>query len=428
MAFTPLGMACWALVALAAIVHQWQEDAWPWWLLGAAGILAGLVWELRQVARWQLRTTIEARPLRLGRAERLAIAFTNADPRPLQIAFAAASPPQLRTARHARHAVVPANDSHRTSIDTRAVALGRAEWQRLPLRAKGPLGLAWWPKPQHLAAVFDVVPDTLGPRPVPPSLGAAGLRANARGPGRELEHLRSYLPGDPRHSVDWKATARRGALVTRVLRQEQGLTLMLVVDAGRTSRAPFDGMSQLGHYVNVCARLAEHAAANGDRVGLLTVTDVPGAPLPPARGMPAVARLRRALATLAPVAAETDLVAAAAAVRRTLAQRALVLLLTDLSGQANSRALLRCVRLLQPTHLPLVAGLIAEEVQALAHTPARDWLDPYLGLAAHHYQQNLASAAAALRRLGAYPLATTPAKLETEVFRHYRLLKRQRRV
>lgn len=428
MAFTPLGIACWALVALAGIVHQWQEDAWPWWLAGVVGIVFGLVWEARQVARWRLAAHLESGPLRLGRTEARMLTLTNGQPRPLQAAYAVVAPVELEAARHTRHALLPAGGSDQSPIAMRAVRLGHAAWGQLPLRVRGPLGLAWWPKPQQLAAAFDVVPDTLGPVPAPAALGAPGsVPAERHARGRELDHLRAYLPGDPRHSVDWKATARRGALVTRVLREEQGVTLMLVLDAGRTSRAPFDGMSQLGHYVNVCARLAEHAAANGDRVGFLAAADAPGQLLPPARGTAAVRRLRHALASLEPEPVETDLVAAAVAVRRAVSQRALVLLLTDLSGQANSSALLRCVRLCLPAHLPVVAGLVAEEVQALARAPAQDWLDPYLALAAHHYQQNLASACGALRRVGACPVAATPAKLEAEVFRHYRLLKGQRR-
>ena len=428
MAFTPLGIACWAVVALAGIAHQWQQDAWPWWLAGAVGIVFGLAWEARQVAGWRLAAHLEGGPLRLGRVEERVLALANGEPRPLQTAYAVMAPDEVEAPRRTRYALLPAGGRHEARIAMRAVRLGVAAWPRLPLRVRGPLGLAWWPKPQPLATAFEVVPDTLGAAPTSLGRSAAGSApAERRVRGRELDHLRDYLPGDPRHSVDWKATARRGTLVTRVLREEQGLTLMLVLDAGRTSRAPFDGMSQLGHYANVCARLAEHAAANGDRVGFLAATDVPRRLLPPGRGTAAVRQLRRALATLAPEPVETDLVAAAATVRRAVAQRALVLLLTDLSGQANSSALLRCVRLCLPTHLPVVAGLIAEEVQALARAPARDWLDPYLALAAHHYQQNLASACGALRRLGACPVAATPARLEAEVFRHYRLLRSQRR-
>ena len=429
MAFTPLGMACWAVVAVAAIVHQWQDDAWPWWLLGAAGILAGLAWEARRVAVWRFSAALEGGRLRLGRTEELVLAFANAEARMLQIAYAAAPPTGIRADQETRYAAVPAAGSSQARLNIRAVRLGTASWALLPLRARGPLGLAWWPKPQPLQAVFEVVPDLSGAAPMEIGLRLAGRSPAAASPhGPELDHLRDYQRGDPRHSVDWKATARRGALTTRVRQQEQAATLILVVDAGRTSRAPFDGMSQLGHYANACARLAAHAAVSGDRVGLVAASDAPALLLPPARGMAAVGRLRRALAGIETAPVETDLAAAAAVVRRSVEQRALVVLLTDLAAQANGSALLRCVRLWLPTHQPVVVGLVAEEVRALAHRPAEDWQDPYLSLAAHLHQQQLANACGALRRLGALPLAASPATLNADLLRNYRQLKGQRRV
>ena len=429
MAFTPLGMACWAVVALAGIVHQWQDGAWPWWLLGAAGVLAGLAWEAREVAVCRFAAALDGGQLRLGRTEDLVLAFANAEPRPLQAAYAAAPPTQIRAGRETRYVSVPAEGSSQARLRVRAVRLGAAEWPRLPLRIKGPLGLAWWSKPQRLDAVFEVVPDLHGAAPTRIGLRSAGRGLAAIGAhGSELDHLRDYQPGDPRHSVDWKATARRGALTTRVRQEEQAATLMLVVDAGRTSRAAFDGMSQLGHYANACARLAARAAASGDRVGLVAASDAPALLLPPARGMAAVGRLRQALAGIETTPVETDLLAAAAVVRRSVRQRALVVLLTDLAAHANSSALLRCVGLWLPTHLPVVAGLVAQEVQAVADKPAEDWLDPYLSLAAHLYQQQLGNACGALRRLGALPLAASPATLEADLLRSYRMLKRQRRV
>lgn len=422
-------MACWAVVAIAAIVHQWQDDAWPWWLLGAAGILAGLAWEARRVAVWRFSAALEGRQLRLGRSEDLLLAFANAEARPLQVAYAATPPAGIRADPETRYASLPAAGSCQAHLNVRAVRLGAAEWTRLPLRAKGAFGLAWWSRPQPLQVRFDVVPDLSGAAPT-----EIGLRLHGRGPvaagahGPELDHLRDYQPGDPRHGVDWKATARRGALTTRVRQEEQAATLMLVVDAGRTSRAPFDGMSQLGHYANACARLAAHAAASGDRVGLVAASDTPALLLPPARGMAAVGGLRRALAGIETAPVETDLAAAAAFVRRSVGQRALVVLLTDLAAQANGSGLLRCVRLWLPTHLPVVVGLVAEEVQALAHRPAADWLDPYLALAAHLHQQQLGNVCGALRRLGALPLATSPATLNADLLRRYRQLKGRRRV
>lgn len=57
-----------------------------------------------------------------------------------------------------------------------------------------------------------------------------GVRAPRRGDGYEFAQLRSYVEGDdPRH-VDWAASARIGALQTRVYLEETALILAAFVD------------------------------------------------------------------------------------------------------------------------------------------------------------------------------------------------------
>ena len=430
MSFAPLGMTFIALLVLAGIAHQWGDPgAFPWWRVGAIALVLGFVWEWWWVRRCGLRTSLTTSPLHLGRLSELTFTFKHDAPRLLTIEFAPHPPSHCEMASTTRRAALPAQQALRHAVAVRPVQLGTAPWPSLPLRVRGPAGLAWWRKPQRIDAQVVVVPDTLGGHrtrvgnvPV-----GAGRRALA-GAGHELDHLRDYQPGDARSAIDWKATARTASLVTRVVREDQHLSVMLVVDAGRTSRTRIDGLSQLGHYVNVCARFAEHAVANDDQVGLVTVADRPLVRLAPARGVNAVARIRAALAGLATESAETDLVAAALAVRQMVRHRCLIVLLTDLYGQAGSGRLMQSIRLWVPKHLPMVAGLIAEDVDRLRRAPAQEWLDPYVSLAAADYRGNLEATAAGLHRLGAYPLISRAAVLESRLLDQYRLLKRQRRV
>ena len=89
---------------------------------------------------------------------------------------------------------------------------------------------------------------------------------------------------------------------------------------------------------------------------------------------------------------------------------------------------MRSVRLWVPKHLPVVAGLVAEEGEQLYAAPADDWLAPYIALAAADYRANLRATTAGLRRLGAQALISRAATLEQQVLAQYRRLKAQRRV
>ena len=158
------------------------------------------------------------------------------------------------------------------------------------------------------------------------------------GVGVELLQLRDYVSGDALSRIDWKATARRGTLMSREYSEAQHLEILLVIDAGRGSRVRAGALDRLGLYANVAARLAEHAVSIEDRVGLLVYADRTLSASMPDRGVRAVARLRHSLEMLESDRGESDPVAAAIHVRRLLRHRGLVVWLTDLAEPERNDA------------------------------------------------------------------------------------------
>jgi len=273
-----------------------------------------------------------------------------------------------------------------------------------------------------------VLPDTLGPRGVYAGSSEGATPQATIGGGQELHHLRDYQPGDPRHTIDWKATARSSRLVTRVFSEDQHLEVMLLIDAGRTSRTEVDGLQQLGHYANLAARFAEFCVAHDDQVGMIVFADRPLATLKPARGAQAVTRIRTVLGDLKPSSVESDVLAAALHVRETVRHRCLAVILTDLYERSATSALAQSTRLLVPKHLPLIAGLVSDEVFEVAERAANDWLDPYRALAAREYQRQVGANVARLGQLGAYSLTARARELDRRVLETYGRLRAQRRI
>jgi hypothetical protein len=103
-------------------------------------------------------------------------------------------------------------------------------------------------------------------------------------------------------------------------------------------------------------------------------------------------------------------------------------LLTDIDDAASSSQLAGAVRLLQPTHLPFVVGLASAALAGWSQRPARDWLDPWLSLAAQIGDEQRTRAIRALGSQGAPALVTRPERLEREVFASYERFRERRRV
>jgi len=113
------------------------------------------------------------------------------------------------------------------------------------------------------------------------ALRLGGHRSSHRGRGMEFEEVRPYVVGDDPRSVDWRVTARRGRIHTKLFREERERPVWLLVDLD--SRMFFGSRVQLksAAAVRAAALLAWIAALKGDRVGAVVVNSTSIRVLPP---------------------------------------------------------------------------------------------------------------------------------------------------
>ncbi|HVC00848.1 MAG TPA: DUF58 domain-containing protein [Steroidobacteraceae bacterium] len=92
-------------------------------------------------------------------------------------------------------------------------------------------------------------------------------RGAHRGRGLEFEEVRPYAAGDDSRSIDWRVTARRGRLHTKLFREERERPVWLLVDL--QPGMFFGSRRQLKSAlaVRAAAMLAWAAVGGGDRIG-----------------------------------------------------------------------------------------------------------------------------------------------------------------
>jgi len=420
------------LTALLGIAGTWSDEPTftGAWLFPAALLLAGLAieaWYLRGT-RLSVRVRLDAR-LKLGKPASGAFAFTHNRGRDLRVQYARVLPPAVRQEGGVREVVLPPEEEMRDAVALLPLRLGAGRFGAVPSRLLGRFQLAWWSRTLEQDLPFTVAPDSL-PRGARPIAGESAGETPRRLPGAgvELLQLRDYVSGDALSRIDWKATARRGSLISREYSEAQHLEILVVVDAGRASRVRAGELDRLGLYANVAARLAEYAVSVEDRVGLLVYAERALGACLPDRGLRAVTRLRHALETLETTRGEADPVAAAMRVRRMLRHRGLVVWLTDLAEPARNERLLQALKAVAPRHLPIVASPQAAEIARLAAAPARDWRDPAIALAAREHRRRSRAQVAALRQQGVVVLEEPDDELDVAVLDAYLQLRTRRRV
>lgn len=93
--------------------------------------------------------------------------------------------------------------------------------------------------------------------------------ARQRGRGMDYLESRAYLPGDDVRHLDWRLTARRGHLHTKVFQEEHEHSVMLLLDTHATMRFGTRERFKSVQAARACAMMAWHVARAGGRIGAL---------------------------------------------------------------------------------------------------------------------------------------------------------------
>ena len=123
------------------------------------------------------------------------------------------------------------------------------------------------------------------------------------GTGSELLDLRDYLPGDPPKTIAWKASARRGRLMTKEFDSEVPIRCTLFVDTSNSVRIGGAGNNALARIVNIVAAVAQANTAGRDLTGLCQFDDRQVHYVRPGRGQRHLIHLFQLLADAAGLSA-----------------------------------------------------------------------------------------------------------------------------
>lgn len=337
------------------------------------------------------------------------------------------APPSV--GRGERRWLVPAAGEREIAFAVVGRARGVHPLGPVALRVLGPLGLVARTVRFAPGDSFAVAPSVAGVRryrllALQHRLRDAGVRAlRRRGAGTNFAGLREYAVGDdPRH-VDWKATARRGSMVTREFSVEQGQAVLIAIDAGRLMTQLAGPQPRFEYALSSALVLADVAVASGDQVGVLVFDDEVRVFVPPARGRQALQRVREALVPVQATMAEPDYAAAFRTLAARHRKRALLVLFTDLIDARASQAVIAHTTRGAVRHLPLVVALRDDAVAAAAAPGAASTAGLYAAAAAEELLSARAEALARMRQAGATVVDVSPRAMTAAVVNRYLAVK-----
>jgi len=419
-----------AVLGAAGFWTPWGLDA----MLLADVLLIVLIWLDATLAQTVVVNREPLPALSVGHTGEVVYRWTNPSARPAHLNVREVRPDILGGTQPPRALGIPPRAAVREQVPVVPLRRGRETGGAggFVVDSMGPLGLG-----RHRARLplpWDVV--------VYPPLVSVRLRASVAealrrrdvgskqirrlGEGRLFESLREWVPGDDLRHIDWKATARRGKVITRQYEAERRQQVLLVLDTGRLMTADVaSGVARLDFAVQAALELAYAAAQHDDNVGIMTFADGVQHFVAPERGRTGVRRVMDVLAEVQPKLVEPDYPGAFRYLAARNRKRALTVLFTDVIDRFASDALVANVATLRPRHLPLAVTLRNPELDRAAMQRPETLRDAYRKAAAEELLHAREEALGHMRRAGVLVIDVTPERAAQAVVAKYLDLKRR---
>lgn len=311
---------------------------------------------------------------------------------------------------------------------------GNFEFGEVFYRVTGPLGLIQRQEKINLSQSVQVLPDMTGEGSRDLQLALAGAlqagrrKSLRRGEGREFESLREHQRDDDFRHIDWKASAKRGKLISRQYETERDQRLMILLDIGRLMSPRIGPYRKLDYAINASVHLAQVALHKGDLVGYAIFNDEMRAFAEPKKGQAQMAHFARNLTSLQPSRFESDYAAVFHHVLRRCSRRTLIVCFTDLSDTHSAKSLLQAALPLTPRHLPVVVTVSNSEILSVTRKMPENEFEVYRHVAAmeiwNDYQRTLLS----LRSRGLATVSVPAQELSTATINEYLRIKESARL
>jgi uncharacterized protein (DUF58 family) len=252
-------------------------------------------------------------------------------------------------------------------------------------------------------------------------LSVLGVRRSRRlGTDNEFERLRDYSEGDePRH-MDWRATARRRKLTVRAHQINQSQRVVFLIDCGRMMAGDVGGgLSPLDHAFNAMLLLSHVALIRGDQVGLMAYSDRIRCYVPPDGGAKRISRLVHSVHNIFPELVESRHDRAFVELEKKTRKRSLLVVMTNLFDEVNSRQVADHLTNLVGRHLPLGVFLRDRDLFDLADASEEFGRALYRGAAAAAVLNWREKVLSSVRQRGALTLDVFPDELTAPLVNRY---------
>jgi uncharacterized protein (DUF58 family) len=245
---------------------------------------------------------------------------------------------------------------------------GEGRVNRVSARWRGPLGLMWKQRDDAVDQMIPVTLDIAGVKEEALRLFSREASIGHRvqldlGGGSDFHALTDFRPGMNRRAIDWKQSARHGALLAKEFHIERNHHIVAAIDTGRLMSQPLLGQPRLDHALNATLLLAYVGLKMGDKVGLFGFDARPNVMSGVTSGPNAFSALQRLASRIDYSTEETNYTLGLTQLSGQLSRRSLIVVFTDIADSTSAELMLENVGRLLRQHLVLFVMMRDAELE-----------------------------------------------------------------
>ncbi len=235
----------------------------------------------------------------------------------------------------------------------------------------------------------------------------------------EFDQIRSYVKGDDFRTINWKATARKSALMVNQYQDEKAQRVYSIIDMGRTMKMPFNQMSLLDYAINAALVISNIAIYKHDKAGLLTFSKDIHTILPADRKNAQMHQISDLLYKQETNFKESNIELLYTTIKRKIRQRSLLLIYTNFEGLVSLERQLKYFKQLAKSHLVVCIFFENSELKEVSEQRPKDTEEIYIKTIAEKFLYEKKLIVKELKKHGVHSILTEPKNLTVDTINKY---------
>ncbi|EDM44702.1 hypothetical protein SCB49_14060 [unidentified eubacterium SCB49] len=251
-------------------------------------------------------------------------------------------------------------------------------------------------------------------------LSMAGLKKIRRiGQTMEFEQIKDYVIGDDVRNVNWKATAKRGALMVNQYQDEKMQPVYNIIDTSRVMKMPFKELKLVDYAINSALAFSNIALKKNDKVGLIDFSHKIGNYLPALAKKTYLNTILDTLYNTKTQFLDSDFGALQAFVKQRITHRSLLMLYTNFEHVSSLHRQLPYLQAIAKKHVLVVVFFENTELRVLSEGEATTIPEIYDQTIAQQFQFDKKLMVRELQKRGIQTVLTAPEDLTVNTINKY---------